>query len=93
MLFIIIIIFFYRFPFLRSSGLSTRALRAAFPGAQVTGLDASPYMLAVASYREKAVAAAAASGAGPAPAGPPLRLIHGLAEDSGLASGSQDLVR
>ena len=50
-------------------------------------MDASPYMLAVASWRERAAAAA-----GRLP-GPPLKLMHGLAEDSGLPSGSQDLVR
>ena len=39
-----------------SAGLSTRALAEAFPSAQVTGLDLSPYFLAVAEYRERFVA-------------------------------------
>lgn len=34
-------------------GMSTRTLRDTFPGANVTGVDLSPYFLAVAQYYEK----------------------------------------
>jgi len=36
-----------------SVGISTRAIHARYPAAQMTGLDLSAYMLAVAAYRDK----------------------------------------
>lgn len=62
-----------------SVGISTRALQAAWPGAEVTGLDLSPYMLAVAKARAEAE-------------GRSVRWLHGKAEATGLPDGSFDLV-
>lgn len=36
-----------------STGISCRWLADAFPGASITGLDASPYFLAVAEYEQR----------------------------------------
>lgn len=60
-------------------GLSSRALQAVYPDANVTGLDLSPYYLAVANYqgREK---------------GDKITWKHARAENTGLAAGSFDLV-
>jgi ubiquinone/menaquinone biosynthesis C-methylase UbiE len=62
-----------------SVGMSTFALQAAYPQAQVTGLDLSPYFLAVAHYRSLDQAK-------------PIRWVHAAGEKTGLASGSYDLV-
>ncbi|MFM7528028.1 MAG: class I SAM-dependent methyltransferase [Nodosilinea sp.] len=62
-------------------GLSTETLQATYPEAQVTGVDLSPYFLAVAQYRQHR--------------NPPDRAItwhHGAAEHTGLPSASYDLV-
>ncbi|GBG61394.1 hypothetical protein CBR_g20425 [Chara braunii] len=69
-----------------SIGLSANALADAFPDAQVTGLDASPHFLAVASYRQKQAAQAGKARS------KPIRWMHALAEDSGLPSRSFDIV-
>lgn len=76
-----------------STGISTRWLAQAFPGAAaVTGIDASPYFLAVAEWERRKAAAAAAAGAAQ-PAGlPPITYRHALVERSGLPAGSQQLV-
>eukprot|EP00897_Mesotaenium_endlicherianum_P002495 jgi/Mesen1/2273/ME000154S01444 len=81
------------------AGVSTRFLAEAFPDAHVTGLDASPYMLSVASYREKqaqAQAQGASEGeehrAAAAGGRPPIRWVHALGEDTGLPSASFDLI-
>lgn len=87
-----------------ATGLSSLALLEAFPGASVTGVDLSPHYLAVASVeqRERRAAAAAAAAAATA-AGTqqqqqqgkeeePLSFLHAAAEDTGLPSGSVDLV-
>ena len=66
-----------------SVGISTRALCGAFPEAgSVTGLDLSPYMLAVAACRE------ADAGAGARPDGPSRRYVHAAGEATGLGPGS-----
>jgi trans-aconitate methyltransferase len=36
-----------------ATGLSSAALMAAFPGAEVTGVDLSPYFLAVGRYEQR----------------------------------------
>ena len=58
-------------------GISTRFLSEAFPAAQVTGRDLSPYMLAVAAHRDAGQAGAERR-----------RWVHGLGEDTGMADGS-----
>ncbi|WVZ03575.1 hypothetical protein V8G54_024381 [Vigna mungo] len=65
-----------------SVGVSTKYLADKFPTANVTGLDLSPYFLAVAQHKEKTVM----------PRKTPLRWIHANAEDTGLPSKSFDLV-
>jgi len=60
-------------------GMSTVALQEAFPEAEVTGLDLSPYFLAVAQYRTEQH-----------PAAP--RWRHAAAEATGLPAASCDLV-
>ncbi|XP_022149774.1 uncharacterized protein LOC111018123 isoform X2 [Momordica charantia] len=65
-----------------SVGLSTRQLADKFPLAKVTGLDLSPYFLAVAQYMDKKSA----------PRKNSIRWLHGNAENSSLPSRSFDLV-
>ncbi|QCD86283.1 S-adenosyl-L-methionine-dependent methyltransferase [Vigna unguiculata] len=65
-----------------SVGISTKYLADKFPIAKVTGLDLSPYFLAVAQHKEK----------GAMPRKNPLRWIHANGEDTGLPSKSFDLV-
>jgi ubiquinone/menaquinone biosynthesis C-methylase UbiE len=62
-----------------SVGMSTFALQDSFPNAQVTGVDLSPYFLAVANYK--------AQGRSPLP-----RWINAAAESTGLPDDSCDLV-
>jgi ubiquinone/menaquinone biosynthesis C-methylase UbiE len=63
-----------------SVGMSTFALQATYPNAAVTGLDLSPYFLAVAHYQgqQKQV--------------PPIQWVHAPGEASGLPDASFDLV-
>ncbi len=61
------------------TGTTTLMLKKAFPNAQVMGLDLSPYMLAMAHYKAK--------GAGLA-----IDWRHGIAEKTGLAASSMDVV-
>ncbi|KAL4856131.1 Demethylmenaquinone methyltransferase [Chlorella vulgaris] len=72
-----------------STGLSSLALLAAFPAAEVTGVDLSPHMLAVGSYlqRQRQQQRAAAGQ-------PPeqLRFVHAAGEDTRLPDESVDLV-
>ncbi|KAG2492625.1 hypothetical protein HYH03_009041 [Edaphochlamys debaryana] len=68
-----------------ASGLSSRELLRAFPGAEVTGVDLSPYFLAVGRYEQERREAA-----GGRPEA--LRWVHGAAESTGLAAGGADLV-
>ncbi|AFY48140.1 methylase involved in ubiquinone/menaquinone biosynthesis [Nostoc sp. PCC 7524] len=62
-----------------SVGLSTFALQALYPQAKVTGLDLSPYFLAVANYRAQQRQAN-------------INWIHAAAESTGLPDASVDLV-
>ena len=74
-------------------GMSTFALQATFPEAALTGVDLSPYFLAVAKYRTEQ----RASGQGDryqgtdATASQP-QWVHAAAEATGLPSASFDLV-
>jgi ubiquinone/menaquinone biosynthesis C-methylase UbiE len=61
-------------------GLSTFALQAVYPQAKITGLDLSPYFLAVANYRTKQRRLAQ------------INWVHGQAESTGIANASFDLV-
>ena len=62
-----------------SVGMSTFALQDAYPQAKITGLDLSPYFLAVAQYqsqqRQKSI-----------------QWVHAAAESTGLSEASFDLV-
>ncbi|AFZ58868.1 class I SAM-dependent methyltransferase [Anabaena cylindrica FACHB-243] len=62
-----------------SVGMSTFALQAAYPQAKITGLDLSPYFLAVANYRSQQHQAT-------------INWVHAQAETTGLADASYDLV-
>lgn len=65
-----------------SVGVSTRWLAAAFPSAQITGLDLSPHFLAVAELSERRN-----------PTTPHrIRYLHRLAEQTGLPGDSWDVV-
>jgi ubiquinone/menaquinone biosynthesis C-methylase UbiE len=63
-----------------SVGMSTFALQATYPEAAVTGLDLSPYFLAVAHYR------------GQQKQLPHIQWVHAPGEASGLPDASVDLV-
>lgn len=65
-----------------SVGVSTRLLAKDWPLAQVTGIDLSPYFLAVAEAKERASREAPRR----------IQYLHRRAESTGLASGSQELV-
>lgn len=74
-----------------SVGMSTEVFQTTFPRAQLTGIDLSPYFLAVAQYRQQL----AAMNADPSNAEadfPPIRWHHAAAEDTGLPESSFDLV-
>lgn len=60
-------------------GLSTFALQATYPQAKLTGLDLSPYFLAVAQYRSRQYQKS-------------INWVHTAAESTSLADGSFDLV-
>lgn len=60
-------------------GMSSFALQAIYPQAKVTGVDLSPYFLAVAQYRSQAKSQS-------------IDWFHGAAESTGLPSNSFDLV-
>ena len=59
-------------------GMSTFALREAYPQARVTGLDLSPYFLSVARYRGQE--------------SEQIKWVHAAAESTGLPDNSFDLV-
>lgn len=59
-------------------GMSTRALQAIYPQAKITGVDLSPYFLAVAQYQSLS--------------SPRTNWVHAPAESTGLASKSFDLI-
>lgn len=62
-----------------SVGMSSFALQEIYPQAKITGLDLSPYFLAVANYRSQQNQAN-------------INWIHAQAEHTGLADNSYDLV-
>ncbi|MCS6812430.1 MAG: class I SAM-dependent methyltransferase, partial [Cyanobacteria bacterium] len=68
-----------------SVGMSAFALQAVFPQAQITGLDLSPYFLAIANYRSQQRQNAGSCNL-------PIRWVHGAAESTGLPEASFDLV-
>jgi ubiquinone/menaquinone biosynthesis C-methylase UbiE len=61
-----------------SVGMSTFALQAVYPEAQITGVDLSPYFLTVANYR--------------AAQHPQINWVHAAGENTALPSASTDLV-
>lgn len=63
-----------------SVGMSTNALQTTYPQAKITGVDLSPYFLAVAAYN--------AQNQGDQQT----KWVHAAAEQTGLPSGSFDLV-
>ncbi|PWA83931.1 S-adenosyl-L-methionine-dependent methyltransferase [Artemisia annua] len=65
-----------------SVGVSTRYLADKFPSANLTGLDLSPYFLAVAKYKEKKSPKGTNS----------FQWIHANGENTGLDSQSFDIV-
>ncbi len=62
-----------------SVGMSTFALQEVYPEAKITGLDLSPYFLAVAHYRSQQRNAQ-------------ISWVHAAAESTGLPTGSFDLI-
>jgi ubiquinone/menaquinone biosynthesis C-methylase UbiE len=62
-----------------SVGMSTFALQEMYPEAKITGLDLSPYFLAVANYRSQQRQTH-------------INWVHGQAESTGLSDNSFDLV-
>ncbi|HEY9665805.1 MAG TPA: class I SAM-dependent methyltransferase [Coleofasciculaceae cyanobacterium] len=62
-----------------SVGMTTFALQEAYPHAQITGVDLSPYFLAIARYRSQQRQAN-------------VNWIHAAAESTGLPTASFDLV-
>ena len=71
-----------------SVGISTFALQAAYPQAQITGVDLSPYFLAIAHYRAQQQARELT----PTQSPHPIRWLHAAAESTGLPDNSFDLV-
>lgn len=67
-----------------SVGMSTFALQATFPEAQLTGVDLSPYFLAVAQYRDRQRAQEQQTAS--------MQWVHAAAEATGLPDASFDLV-
>jgi ubiquinone/menaquinone biosynthesis C-methylase UbiE len=61
-------------------GMSTFAIQAVYPQAQLTGLDLSPYFLSIANYRAKQQNH------------PQINWVHGAGESTGLPAASYDLV-
>ncbi len=82
-----------------SVGMSTEAFQTTFPEAQLTGVDLSPYFLAVAQYRQHIKDQAAVqksplstTHADIAAGRRPIHWHHAAAESTGLPPGSFDLV-
>ncbi len=79
-----------------SVGLSTFALQATFPGAQLTGVDLSPYFLAIAQYREQQHRdrqhQEQQHQEQSHTSNPAITWKHAAAESTGLPAGSFDLV-
>ena len=68
-----------------SVGMSTFALQEVYPQAQITGVDLSPYFLAIAQYRAQPLIQKAASAE-------PIHWLHAAAESTGLPDASFDLI-
>jgi ubiquinone/menaquinone biosynthesis C-methylase UbiE len=66
-----------------SVGMSTFALQQAFPQSRLTGIDLSPYFLAIAQYQSDRKTPASS---------PRPQWIHAAAEQTGLPDASVDLV-
>ncbi len=69
-------------------GMSTFALKKLYPQAEITGLDLSPYFLAVAKYRSQQHEASISS----KDINPKINWVHEKAESTNLADASFDLV-
>ncbi len=65
-----------------SAGRSTMTLQDTFPNAEATGVDLSPYFLAVAQHAERTENRTAA----------PIQWVHAAAEDTQLPANTADLV-
>jgi ubiquinone/menaquinone biosynthesis C-methylase UbiE len=72
-----------------SVGMSTLALQEAYPQAKITGVDLSPYFLAVANYRSQPAQNQAETAA---KSQNPIHWVHAAAESTGLPDASFDLV-
>jgi ubiquinone/menaquinone biosynthesis C-methylase UbiE len=68
-----------------SVGMSTFALQSLYPQAQITGVDLSPYFLAIAQYRTQEKLAQQQLSH-------PIRWLHAAAEATGLPDASYDLI-
>lgn len=77
-----------------STGLSTRALQAAYPQAAITGVELSDYFLTVAQYQTNQPPANQDQTTSESRLAPPRvpNWLHAPAEDTGLADQSADLV-
>ena len=65
-----------------SVGISTFSLQKAYPQAQITGVDLSPYFLAIAKYKSQQQSISPH----------PIKWLHAAAESTGLPDNSCDLV-
>lgn len=70
-----------------SVGMSTEALQALYPYARLTGVDLSPYFLAVAKYRQQQRLASS-----PQSSSSPITWHHAAAEATQLPTAAYDLV-
>lgn len=81
-----------------SVGMSTFAMQATFPNANITGVDLSPYFLAVANYRSEQRQKGTEYGVQqrflptPEASQPTPQWLHAAAEATGLPDASFDLV-
>jgi ubiquinone/menaquinone biosynthesis C-methylase UbiE len=66
-----------------SVGMSTFAMQAVYPEAQLTGLDLSPYFLAIANYRSQQRQSSQS---------PQINWVHAAGESTGLPAHSFDLI-
>jgi ubiquinone/menaquinone biosynthesis C-methylase UbiE len=71
-----------------SVGMSTFALQKIYPQAQITGIDLSPYFLAIAQYRLQAFERDQDVDRSPNP----IHWLHAAAEATGLPDASFDLI-
>ncbi len=73
-------------------GMSTETLQATFPKARLTGVDLSPYFLAVAKYREQERSKTGEPGSKEARLPAPTTWHHAPAEATDLPAAAYDLV-